>query len=179
MGLVGIDSRDGKFQFMPESYNFSVYNLLSYDEYYYRSYREAKMLVDTQTGESVEWKSNDEDRLRKFLGLYPQLTLIKQEIPSVRLAIVVQGRVMYDGPQPCGIDCYPFVPVLGYYHPEMPYFPYRIQGVVLGLRDAQFLYNRRRVIELDILESQINSGWKFKESALVNPEHVFMEGPRS
>jgi hypothetical protein len=57
VALVGLDSRDGKFQFMPESYNYSVYNLLTYDEYYYRDYREARMLVDTQTGEAVEWKS--------------------------------------------------------------------------------------------------------------------------
>ena len=41
LSLVGLDSRDGKFQFQPESYNYSVYNLLTYDEYYYRDYREA------------------------------------------------------------------------------------------------------------------------------------------
>ncbi len=110
------------------------------------------------------------------MKLYPQITVLKQEIPTVKLAIVVQGKVMYDGPQPAGLDCYHFVPVLGYYRPELPYFPFRIQGIVRGLRDAQYLYNRRRLIELDILESQINSGWKFKENALVNPEHVFLEG---
>jgi hypothetical protein len=38
------------------------------------------------------------------------------------------------------------------------------------------LYNRRRVIELDILESQINSGWIYKENALVNPADVFLSG---
>jgi len=75
-----------------------------------------------------------------------------------------------------GIDLYPFVPVLGYYEPQIPYFPWRVQGVVRGLRDSQFLYNRRKVIELDILESQINSGWKYKENALVNPEDVFLNG---
>ena len=176
MQLVGIDSRDGKFQFMPESYNFSVYNLLSYDEYYYRDFRKAKMVVDTQTSKSVEWTSENKEGLKNLLKLYPQLTLIEHEVPTVRLAIVVQGKVMFDGPQPSGIDCYPFVPVLGYYQPQLPYFPLRIQGIVRGLRDAQFLYNRRRVIELDILESQINSGWKFKENALVNPEHVYLEG---
>ncbi len=176
MQLVGIDSRDGKFQFMPESYNFSVYNLLSYDEYYYRDYRMAKMVVDTKTSKSVEWTSENAEGLRHMLKLYPQLTLIEHEVPTVRLAIVVQGKVMYDGPQPSGIDVYPFVPVLGYYQPQLAYFPLRIQGIVRGLRDAQFLYNRRRVIELDILESQINSGWKFKENALVNPEHVYLEG---
>jgi len=75
-----------------------------------------------------------------------------------------------------GIDSYPFVPVFSYYHPEMPYFPTRIQGVVRGLRDAQYLYNRRRVIELDILESQIASGFKYKENALVNPKDIFLSG---
>jgi hypothetical protein len=44
------------------------------------------------------------------------------------------------------------------------------------LRDAQYLYNRRKVIELDILESQINSGVIFKEDALVNPKDAFLQG---
>jgi hypothetical protein len=47
---------------------------------------------------------------------------------------------------------------------------------VRGLRDSQYLYNRRKAIELDILESQINSGWIYKESALVNPKDVFLSG---
>lgn len=174
--LMGNDNRDGKFQFMPESYNYGMKNLLTYDEYYYRDYRKQKMLVDTQTGESMEWKSEDQEQLNLFLQTYPTTTMIEQEIQTVRLAIVVQGKVMYDGPNPMGIDSYPFVPVLAYYNPQMPYFPYRIQGVVRNLRDAQYLYNRRKVIELDILESQINSGWKYKENALVNPKDVFLSG---
>lgn len=179
IGLMGNDTgtgRDGKFQFMPESYNYGYKNLLTYDEFYYRDYRSQKMLVDTQTGETLEWKSEDSEALDLFMQQYPTITVIESEIPTVRLAIVVQGKVMYDGPNPMGIDQYPFVPVLGYYNPQMPYFPWRIQGIVRGLRDAQYLYNRRRVIELDILESQINSGWIYKENALVNPKDVFMSG---
>ena len=179
LGLTGNDSgtgRDGKFQFMPESYNYGYKNLLTYDEFYYRDYRTQKMLIDSQTGETQEWKSEDKEALDLFLLQYPQITVVDQEVPTVRLAIVVQGKVMYDGPNPLGIDQYPFVPVLAYYNPQMPYFPQRIQGIVRGLRDAQYLYNRRRVIELDILESQINSGWKYKESALINPKDVFLSG---
>jgi hypothetical protein len=176
MGLWGQDTRDGKFQFMPESYDWGLKNLLTYDEYYYRDYRHQKMLVDTQTGETMEWKGADEERLKQFLRTYPTVTVVEQEIPTVRLAIVVQGRVLYDGPNVMGIDQYPFVPVLGYYTPQMPYFPNRIQGVVRGLRDAQYLYNRRKIVELDILESQINSGFKYKENALVNPKDIFLSG---
>ena len=168
--------RDGKFQFMPESYNYGYKNLLTYDEFYYRDYRTQKMLVDSQTGETQEWKSANEEGLEDFLKMYPQITVINSEVPTVKLAVVIQGKVMYDGPNPLGIDQYPFVPVLAYYNPQMPYFPQRIQGVVRGLRDAQYLYNRRRIIELDILESQINSGWIYKEGALVNPQDVFLSG---
>jgi len=176
LSLWGHDNRDGKFQYMPESYNYGLKNLLTYDEYYYRDYRTQKMLVDTQTGETMEWKHEADERLNKFLSTYPQVTVIDQEIPTVRLAIVVQNKVMYDGPQPIGIDSYPFVPVLTYYHPESPYWPFRVQGMVRGLRDAQYLYNRRRIVELDILESQINSGYIYKENALVNPRDVFLSG---
>lgn len=179
LGLSGNDSgtgRDGKFQFMPESYNYGYKNLLTYDEFYYRDYRSQKMLVDSQTGETQEWKSDNDEGLKAFLASYPQITVIESEVPTVKLAVVVQGKVMYDGPNPIGIDQYPFVPVLAYYNPQMPYFPNRIQGVVRGLRDAQYLYNRRRIIELDILESQINSGWIYKENALVNPKDVFLSG---
>lgn len=179
MGLIGNDAgtgRDGKFQFMPESYNYGYKNLLTYDEFYYRDYRTQKMLVDTETGETLEWKHDNEEGLQQFLRMYPSIEIIEQDIPTVKLAIVVQGKVMYHGPNPLGIDSYPFVPVLAYYNPQMPYFPWRIQGVVRGLRDAQYLYNRRRIIELDILESQINSGWIYKENALVNPKDVFLSG---
>lgn len=177
MALQGNDSsRDGKFQFMPESYNYGAKNLLSYDEFYYRDYRKQKMLVDSETGESTEWKSEDKDRLKQFLQLYPQITVIEQDIPTVRCAILVQGKVMYDGPNPLGIDRYPFVPTFAYYTPESPYLPLRAQGVIRGLRSAQYLYNRRKIIELDILESQINSGFKYKEDALVNPTDIFLSG---
>ena len=179
LGLQGNDSgtgRDAKFQFMPESYNYGMKNLLTYDEYYYRDYRTQKMLCDSQTGETMEWKSDNKEGLAQFLKVYPQITVIEQEIPTVRLAIVIQGKVFYHGPNPQGVDSYPFVPVFAYYHPEMPYYPWRIQGVVRSLRDAQYLYNRRKAIELDILESQINSGWKYKENALVNPKDVFLSG---
>ena len=178
LGLSDNDAgsgRDGKFQFMPESYNYGIKNLLTYDEFYYRDYRTQRMLADTQTGETTEWMGKDQESLDLYLRTYPQVQLIDQEIPSVRLAIVVQGRVMYDGPQPSGIDEYPFVPVIAYYNPQMPYYDYRIQGIVRGLRDAQYLYNRRKIIELDILESQMNSGFIYKENSVVNPLDLYQQ----
>lgn len=171
--LSGINSRDGKFQFMPENYAYDKRKLLAYDEYWYRDYRTQEMLVDVETGETMEWKKDDEDGLREFMAMYPQIQIIKQEVPTVKLAIRVQNKVVYHGPNPMGVDSYPFVATFGYFNPQLPSYSHRIQGMVRGLRDAQYLYNRRKVIELDILESQINSGYKYKENALVNPADVF------
>lgn len=179
VGLSGLDTgtgRDGKFQFMPESYNYGIKNLLTYDEFYYRSYRRQTMLCDSESGEVTEWKSDDKDKLEQFLRLYPTIIAKEQDIPTVKLAIVIQGKVFYDGGQPNGLDLYPFVPFYASYHPESPYFSLRLKGIVRDLRDAQFLYNRRRIIELDILESQVNSGMIYKANALVNPDDVFMSG---
>jgi hypothetical protein len=167
--------RDGKFQFQPEAYNYAMQDLLSYDEFYYLDYRTRKLLVDTQTGETMEWKTGD-DRLGEYIRQYPQIKAVDQIVPTITLAIMVNGRTMYHGRNPMGIDRYPFVPVIGYYDPQIPYFPWRVQGIVRGLRDAQYLYNRRKVIELDILESQINSGIKYKEDSLINPKDAFLQG---
>lgn len=175
LNMRGWGNRDGKFQFMPESYNYGMQDLLTYDEFWYLDSRQQKLLCDVQTGETMEWRGQDED-LNDFLRVYPQIQPIDQEIQTVKLAIVVQGKVMYHGPNPLNIDRYPFVPVWGYYEPQMADFPWRIQGVVRGLRDAQYLYNRRRVIELDMLESQITTGFMYKENALVNPKDVFLQG---
>lgn len=171
----GSGNRDGKFQFMPEAYNYGMQDLLIYDEFWYLDSRMQKMLIDPETGETMEWRGSDED-LQEFLAMFPNVVTTDYRIPTVKLAIVLQGKVMYNGPNPLGTDQYPFVPVWGYYEPQIPYFPWRVQGMVRGLRDAQYLYNRRKIIELDILESQVNSGFYFKENALVNPKDVFLQG---
>lgn len=173
--MRGWGNRDGKFQFMPESYNYANQDLLIYDEFWYLASRSQKMLCDVQSGETIEWRGQDED-LDEFLQLYPQIVVLNQEIPTVKLAIVVQGQTMYNGENPLSVDRYPFVPVWAYYQPEISDFSVRVQGVVRGLRDAQYLYNRRKIIELDILESQMTSGFVYREDALVNPKDVYLQG---
>jgi hypothetical protein len=175
--LRGKDSRDGKFMFMPENFNFNVNSLLTYDEFYYKTFRTQRLLIDSQTGETTEWKyTNKDEQLARFLKDSPTITVFDQEVPTVKLAIVVQNKVFYDAGQPSGIDEYPFCPVFAYYMPQLSYFSLRIQGVVRGLRDAQYLYNQRRAIEDSILRSQVNSGFIYKENALVNPNDIFMTG---
>jgi len=167
---------DGKFQYMAENYNYGMRNLIAVDEYYYKDYRKQELLVDTVTGESQENKIKDPDILEYFLYKNPELELVQQTIPTVKLAVFIQGLTAYDGPEPHGLDRMPFVPVYGYYNPQLPYFPQRLQSVVSNLRDPQYLYNRRLIIELDMLESMATSGYIFKENALIDPTDVYKTG---
>ena len=179
MGLSGNSSNmgpDAKFAYMPEVYNFNTNQLLTYDEYYYRAYRKQINLVDSQTGESWEWPNQDMEKLRTFLRKEPRLTVVEATIPTVKLAIVIQGKVFYNERNPSSSDLYPFVPVFAYYDPQMPYYDLRITSVVRSLRDPQFLYNKFLVNMADILDSQVNSGFIYKEDALVDPEDVYMQG---
>ena len=166
---------DGKFEFLPEAFNVPLDNLLTYDEYWYKDSREQIIIVDTKSGETTEWKGSDEN-LKKFLKAFPDLSTIRTKKQTTRLAILVQNTVFYDGPNPMGIDRMPFVPVLGYFYPELTEFASRSQGIVRSLRSAQFLYNHRKTVELDIVESQINSGFKYKPDSLINPEDIFLTG---
>lgn len=166
---------DDKFTFLPENFNIRNPNLLSYDEFWYLDYRKQKIIVDSESGDIMEW-SGPKENLEMFMRKFPQLKVKNIDKQTVKLAVVIGGNVMYDGDNPYGLDTYPFVPVLGYFEPDMPYYEYKIQGMVRSLRDAQFLYNRRKVIELDILESQINSGVKVLEDSLVDDNDAFMTG---
>lgn len=168
--------RDGRFQYMPESYGQTQQNRVAYDEYYYRDFRKQKLLADKVTGETMDVTFKEDVDIDLFLAQNPQVTMIEQMIPTVRLAIMIQDKVFYDGPQPISSDHYPFVPVIGYYNPMMPYFYSRIQGICRSLRDPQLLMNRRIVLSADLLESQVNSGFIFKENAVIDVKHLFQTG---
>ena len=168
--------RDGRFQYMPESFGQTQQNRLAYDEYYYRDYRKQKLLVDKVTGETMEITNQTNADVETFLSHYPQVMIVEQNIPTVRMAIMIQDKVFYDGPNNLNIDTYPFVPVLGYYNPMMPYFYSRIQGICRSLRDPQILFNRRVILSADAAESVVNSGWIFKENAVVDVKHLFQTG---
>jgi len=154
--------KDGRFPLQAELINLDTNQLFSYDEFHYRTTREATIVLDPMSGEAVEWEDDEEEQdgmMEKVLAEQPWLVVKKSQVPTVKLVISLGGSPVYHGANLLNIDAYPFVPSLCYHEPDIQSYAWRCQGVVRNLRDAQYLYNRRKVIELDILESQINSGW--------------------
>jgi len=167
--------RDGKFQYLPELQLPPLQGQRTIDEFWYLSTRKALFLVDAASGDKLEWKGEREEAELQ-VQQFSQLQLMEKDIPTVRLSVQVDGAVVWDGPNPFNTDRYPFVPVMAYYQPESAQWPLRLQGIVRGVRDPQWIYNRLKLTQLDIFESQPNSGWKFKESALVNPADMLNVG---
>lgn len=166
---------DGKFQFTPQSYDYGMTNLLVYDQYYYRDWRSAKVMIDRQTGETREVNMKD-DATRDMVSRFPTLIVEDVEKSTVKAAFFINNNCIYHGPNPTGLDRYNHVPVVGYRRPEIPYYEWRTQGVIRSMRDPQFLYNRFIINMADLSEAQVNAGWKYKENALVDPRDIFMTG---
>ena len=57
-----------------------------------------------------------------------------------------------------------------------PLFQWKIQGLQRLIRDSQEEYNMRKSKLLDIMDSQIGSGWKAKSGAVSNPKSLFQTG---
>lgn len=163
--------KDGRFPLQAELLNLPINNLFTYDEFYYRTTREGNIVLDPKTGEAVEWEEDEADSadmMERTLAQQPWLVVKKTQIPTVKLVISLGGKTVYHGKNLLGIDAYPFVPSLCYHEPDIQSYAWRCMGVIRNLRDPQFLYNMRKVIELQILQSQINSGWIYPVDAVTD-----------
>ncbi|HAM53713.1 MAG TPA: hypothetical protein DCP92_24600 [Nitrospiraceae bacterium] len=171
--------KDGRFPLQAELLNLDTNRLFALDEFHYRTTREATMIIDPKTGESSEWEEDEEDSpdmLKRVMQMQPWLMVKKIQVPTVKLVITLGGHVFYHGKTQLGIDSYPFVPLYCYHFPDIQSYMWRLMGVWRNLRDAQFLYNMRRIIELDILQSQINSGWLYQIDSIVDPKAFRQSG---
>lgn len=167
---------DGRFQYQAAARGFAMGPKIAYDEYYYRDYREATFLYDTITGDTREVSDRDDLDIPQILEQYQQIRLQKKYVPTIRLAICIQDKIFYDGPHPLGLDNYNFVPFLGFYNKSMPYMYNRIQSVMTSLISPQILFNRRIILNADFLESVVNTGYMFKQSAVLDAKHLLQTG---
>jgi len=174
--------RDNKYQYLGiyRQYN-STYiskNLCTYDQYWKRINKPQRYLVDMETGVTEEWDGDKDDlkKLEELLKQTPRLELITSHKRTIELNIIVSGQLLYSGPDPTGLDNYPFIPVLMYHEPLIDTFELKIQGLVRSIIDAQRQYNRRHSQIIDLMESIINSGWITKNGAVLDPAMLMQSG---
>lgn len=167
--------RDDRFYYMPEVYQIQFPDMIAFDEYWYLSDRKCQYLFDMETEETQEFQGDEED-MRYILSTFKdRLKIIDGNKKTVRRTIIVNDRVLIDEPDPNSIDRYPIAPCLAYYTADTPYYAYKYRGVVRDMRDPQYLFNRLKVSNLDILDAQ-QQGLKIKQGSLVTPEDSLNQG---
>lgn len=165
--------KDGRFPLQAELQNIAISNLFTFDEFYYRTTRPGKIILDPHTGETTEWdevEGEDKNMMKMVLAQQPWLKVKDVQIPTVKLVISLGGKMVYHGANLLGIDQYPFIPTQCYVEPDIQAYAWRKQGIIRNLRDSQFLYNMRKVIELQLLQSSLNAGWIYPVDVVPDPK---------
>lgn len=168
-------SRDDKFTYLPFARQWGMQKLLNYTEYWRTRWENKEVLVDMETGETMEWKG-DKARLKVIRQMLPQMQIIKKPVRSVELGIIVEGELLYYGKDPFGLNDYPFVPFMAIWEPSYDLWTWKLQSLVRIVRDPQTELNKRRSKMVDVIDSQLNSGWIAKTGAVSNPTSLYKSG---
>lgn len=174
--MVGAPQRFSRFYFLPENYNMARNDLLVMSYVWYKWRKKKKKLYSKYLQEVLDFSGN-ENELDQFMDRRGgEFEVIEVEVPTWKQAVVLNEQLMFQGENPLGFDECPFVPVFWNYDPQMSYYDLRVRSLVRACRDSQYLFNRRIILNHDISESSINSGWKYKEDAIANPENLRYAG---
>ncbi len=173
--MAGSPQRYGSFYFLPENYNMARNDLMVLSYVWYKWKRKRKRLYIPESHQFHDF-AGGEEQLQEIQGNIPGVEVVEQEVPTWKLAVVLNDQLMFQGENPLGFDSCPFIPVFWNYEPHINYYDLRVRGLVRTMRDTQFLLNRRIILNHDISESSINTGYKRKVGACANEDNLKKSG---
>ncbi len=169
-------------------------NLMAYDQYYKRTTRRRKFLVDEQASFYRDITDLDADEVRTLkMGLgrlrslqddpsidqeaIPVLEIREENRPYVELHIMLNGQEVYNGEDKTGItETYPFCPLICYMEPSIWMPSQRVQGISSTLYSAQRQFNKRHMKIVDMMDSTIATGYKYMIGAVADPQDLQQSG---
>ena len=173
--MSGSPQRYGSFYFLPENYNMARNDLMVLSYVWYKWKRKKKRLYSKTRNQFFDFAGGQEN-LDQILYNITDMEVVEVEVPTWKLAVVLNDQLMFQGENPLGFDDCPFVPVFWNYEPHINYYDLRVRSLVKTMRDPQFLLNRRIIINHDITEATINAGWKRKVGAVANEDNLKKSG---
>ena len=173
--MAGTPLRYGSFYFLPENYNMARNDLMVLSYVWYKWKRKKKRLYSRKRNQFFDFAGGD-GQLEAILYGIPDMEEVTVEVPCWKLAVILNDQLMFQGDNPLGFDDCPFVPVFWNYEPHINYYDLRCRGLVRTMRDSNYLLNRRIIINHDISESTIQSGWKRKVGAVANEDNLKKSG---
>lgn len=126
-------------------------------EKWYKEYEERFFVLDQDGAHLFDLEAS---------GVLPP-NVIRKSVEVIKLRTVVDGDILvYDGYSPYGLFQYPFFPLFCYYDPSYPDPVMKHSGVVRHLKDPQREKNKRRSAIMQIINTQVKSGWMYEKGAV-------------
>lgn len=173
--MSGFGNRYGKFYFLPENYNLARHDLLVLSYVWYQSKRKKKILYNRQNGMMFDYLEK-QSQIMQMLSRDNLFDIIEIEVPTWKQVVVLNDQMMYQNYNPLGFDACPMVPVFWNRDPHVAQYDLRVRSLTRSMRDAQFLMNRRIILNHDISESSLNSGFYRVENSIVNEDELRYSG---
>ena len=173
--MAGTPQRYGNFYFLPENYNMARNDLMVLSYVWYKWRRKKKRLYSEKLNQFFDFAGGEEN-LEEILQAIPDLEQVTVDVPCWKLATVLNDQLMYLGDNPLHFEACPFIPYFWNYEPHINYYDLRVRGLIRPMRSAQFLFNHKVIMNNDITESTINSGWKRKVGAVANEDNLKKTG---
>lgn len=175
MPMSGTPQRYGSFYFLPENYNMARNDLMVLSYVWYKWNRKKKRLYSTRKNQFFDF-AGDEEQKHALLSEIEDLEEVTVDVPTWKLAVVLNDQLMFQGDNPLGFDSCPFIPYIWNYEPHINYFDLRCRGLIRTMRDPQFLFNYKVIQNNDIAAATINAGWKRKIGAVANEDNLKKSG---
>lgn len=173
--MAGTPQRYGSFYFLPENYNMARNDLMVLSYVWYKWKKKKKRLYSRTRNQFFDFAGGDQN-LESILYNIPDMEEVTVEVPCWKLAVVLNDQLMFQGDNPLGFDGCPFIPYFWNYEPHINYYDLRVRSLVRTMRDPQFLFNYKVIINNDIAAATINAGWKRKVGAVANEDNLKKSG---
>jgi hypothetical protein len=191
--------RDNKFMsYHPQFTTFSRNkNLLAYDQYYRRTTRERRYLVDLDSGFSrditdiptedyttlkqgmkrLQDSRQESELIGEDISQFPNVEIRSVQRPYVELSVMLNGEHVFTGEDQTGVvDMYPFAPVVCYMEPSIWMASQRVQGLASCQWSAQRQFNKRHMKIIDMMDSEISTGYKYIIGSVKDPSDLQQSG---
>lgn len=172
--MSGTPQRYGSFYFLPENYNMARNDLMVLSYVWYKWKKKKQRLYSRSRNQFFDFGLNaDTDAI---LYNIPDFEIVNVEVPCWKLAVVLNDQLMFQGDNPLGDFGCPMIPYYWLYEPHINYYDLRVRSLVRTMRDPQFLFNYKVIINNDIAAATINAGWKRKIGAVANEDNLKKAG---
>lgn len=169
--------RDDKFSWMAYQRQPGGQPMIAYDELWQQLWKTIPVVVEMDTGRIIDPSKSDveitESQLKEFASRYKELEVVYRPKRYVRRDIIVNRNYIRSDINPYGLDEYPFALSLAVFAPESDQWGLKTQSLIRCQIDPQREGNRRRSQMVDMVDSQLNSGWIADEDAVKNPRSLY------